>query len=125
MKVRKDFVTNSSSSSFIISKDNISRDKLLEVLFEIANKEAEHHGGEKYIWDEDVKNDVVAYKYNILEATPEDPYDFCYDYCFTTVSKEYSNHFIIDNDCCSRYNWGIITEILSKYNIPWEYGPCD
>lgn len=118
MKVRKDFVTNSSSSSFVISKDDISYDKLLEVLLEIANTERTY-------WDDEDTygsyNDI-SYRYEIHEGTPEKPYE---DYEWGYTSTYYNNHFIIDNNSCGRYDWDAVEDVLAKYNIPWTYGYCD
>jgi hypothetical protein len=124
-KIRTDFVTNSSSSSFIISKDQLSYGQLLKYLLQIANKEADYYEktGEKvYKW-KDVERNCVAGKYNITEATKENPCTVYED--FSDSKKVYTNHYIIDNDDCGRYDWDAIEEILSKHNIPWEYGYCD
>lgn len=80
MKVRKDFVTNSSSSSFIICKDNISHDDLLKVLLEIANKELYYYDDDEDYTEEDITEDCVAYRYHIKEATKDDPYPKYDDY---------------------------------------------
>ena len=114
MKVRSDFVTNSSSSSFVVSRDDISRDELKKILLEIAN--ADNYRDEPYTED-DVFEDCVAYGYHIKEATTENPYTDWND-------REYDNDYIIDNECSIRYNWDIIDEILSKHNIAYRYGYC-
>ena len=109
-----DFVTNSSSSSFIISKDHVTLDKLKSILLEIANKEAE--------WDEDrnyENYEEIAYRYIIIDATEDSPYeDYEYD-------KKYDHHFVVDNDCIIRYDWDAVEKILEKYDIPWHFGYCD
>lgn len=117
MKVRRDFVTNSSSSSFIISKDDVSYDKLLEILLEIANKEREY-------WDdEDTYENYydISYRYEIHEGTPEKPYE---DYDWLKPIY-YDNHFIVDNNSCCRYDWDAVEDVLAKYDIPWHMGYCD
>lgn len=119
MKVRRDFVTNSSSSSFIISKDDISYDKLLEILLEIANEEAALYWSDETHYE---NYDEIAYRYVINEGTEEKPYEY-YDGWFTT--KYYTNHFIIDNNDCGRYNWDAVDSVLAKHNIPCAYGYCD
>ena len=114
MKVRRDFVTNSSSSSFVINKDSISYDKLLEILLEIANEEATRLDyGDSY-----TDYNEIAYRYEIQEGTPETPYEDWND-------RQYNNHFIIENNACCRYNWDVIGNVLDKHNIPWTYGYCD
>lgn len=128
MRYRSSFVTNSSSSSFIISKKYITKDKLINILLEIANKEKEYYGEEYRYSREDIEGDCVAYRYNITEATPENPYEN-EEYNLWTGSvinsKKYENHYIVDNESCVRYCWNVIDDVLEKYNIPWEYGYCD
>lgn len=128
MKYRNSFVTNSSSSSFIISKNFVTRDKLVEILLEIANKEQEYYEEEWRYSKKDIEGNCVAYRYNITEATPGKPYKK-EDYNFWTdeviSSQTYDNHYIVDNDSCVRYDWDAIDDVLSKYNIPWERGYCD
>lgn len=123
MKVRRDFVTNSSSSSFIICKDNISHDDLLKVLLEIANKELHYYDDDEDYTEEDITENCVAYRYHINEATKENPYSE-YDF-WGRLEGAYDNHYIIDNDDCGRYDWDAIEEVLKEHNIPWEYGYCD
>lgn len=123
MKVRRGFVTNSSSSSFIISRNDVSRDRLIEILLEIANLECKKWTDEEYTLD-DVTDECVARRYHIDEATTDNPTKIRNGWGWDDDTK-YDNHFIIDNDDCVRYDWDIIEDILGKYNIPWEYGYCD
>lgn len=126
MKVRHDFVTNSSSSSFIICKDNISHDDLLKVLLEIANKESHYYDDDEDYTEEDIAENCVAYRYHIKEVTKENPYSEYEEFGYgKSEDKTYDNHYIIDNDDCGRYDWDAIEEVLKKHNIPWEYGYCD
>ena len=120
MKARKDFVTNSSSSSFVISKNDVSYDKLTEILVEIANEEAINR------WDDGThyeNYDEIAYRYVINEGTEKDPYED-YGYIFAS-SILYDNHYIVDNESCCRYDWDAVEDVLAKYDIPWHMGYCD
>lgn len=133
MKLRFGHVTNSSSSSFIISKDQIDRDKLIEILLEIANKEYEEYEYDPeevpFTLEDDVTSDCVAGRYHITEATKEHPLDkvniYGYEWDEYSDSDIYDNHWFIDNESCGRYDWWIIDEILDKYGIEWERGYCD
>lgn len=130
MKTRLSHVTNSSSSSFIISRNDVTKEKLIEILLEIANEEYYKNWEEKNVYnlEEDVKKifdecdyknkTEVAGRYIIEEATILNPHINYYE-------KEYNNHFIIDNDSCGRYDWNVIDYVLSKYGISWRKGYCD
>ena len=122
LKIRHDYVTNSSSSSFIISRDDVNRDRLVEILLEIASIENERRWGDPPFTFDDVEGDCVAYRYNIQEATPESPYEMDY---YLNEPEIFNNAFIVDNDDNIRYDWSVIKEVLAKYNIPWRYGYCN
>lgn len=125
-KYRKSFVTNSSSSSFVISRDAISRTKLIDVLLEIANEEAKYdewlddqrdNNGNAYNIDDDVIGNVVAHRYIINEIIGKGREDW--------FERGEENVYIIDNESCGRYDWEAIEDILAKHNIDWHMGYCD
>ena len=126
MKLRNDYVTNSSSSSFIISRDDITRGHLLDVLLEMANEEAKHWYDsddddlEHYDWD-DVNGHGVGH-FRIKEYIDE-PY--VKSSWTDSKDEEFYNVFVVDNEDCGRYNWNVVEEVLEKYGLRYQAGYCD
>ena len=125
MKIRNDFVTNSSSSSFIISKDKITHGHLLDILLEMANEEmkdwCDENDAYAYDWS-DVRGNGVG-RFNIREFTGDNAYLV---YGWDEKPKQvYKDVFVIDNDDTGRYNWGAVAKVLNKHGLELIKGNCD
>lgn len=127
MKMRLSHVTNSSSSSFIIDKNQVSKEKLKEILTEMATLDAGEWDNEfEEAWKYFDYNDEGYYRYHVREATEENPLnDNGVKWDKYSTGTQYTHHWIVDNDDCGRYDWGTIEDVLYKHNVDWHRGYCD
>lgn len=115
MKVRKGFVTNSSSSSFIIAKKDVDPDFLINTVL----KELYYglQGDEPYNPAELLENDE-AVPFGIFSARIDQGRAY-------PVEDPNGDYYFIYNNDFERFDWEIVRGILNKYGLKWEFGYCD
>ena len=139
MRFKTDFVTNSSSTSFIISTKDIDYDFLVNVVLKDFRIELMKENGftneeiVDYLSDYNFESVLNNKNSNIglfikTKSEVKESYEYGWCDCEPNKLKDESGEkfYVIDNNCTGRYPWKIIREIFTdKYNIKWKYGYCD
>ena len=134
MKIRNGFVTNSSSSSFIIAKKDVDehtlvhkvlKDLYVELSLPYSDDESREEIEARYN-PMDVLNGDSMINLQISTRNKYDDYEDGYLYPRTYNDKDDEEIYVIDNGDYGRYDFGIVEEVIrEKHNLNWEYGYCD
>jgi len=143
IKVRVDFITNSSSSSFIISTKDVDYNHLVNVVLKDYHMEMKKEFGylkeyseeeiaswydpEKVLNDDDSNFGLFIKNKNEIDEE-DDHYGWGWSEKDKAeeIKKQEEQFYVIDNNCTRRFDFDIVEKVFTgKYNIPWKYGYCD
>ena len=145
MKYRTDFVSNSSSSSFIISKKEITKkqlkENLLPELYRKLNEDwLKKSDIKKYLKNPDWENEDVSlgfYESSRNAEKKEMICGYCWkdDACDKCEDKEIKELeigsaddeevYVVTNNGHIRFDWDAVSRACGKYDINYQHGYCD
>jgi len=140
MKIRNGFVTNSSSSSFIIASKDVDYEFLLHTVLKdlfieqkkwfYYDEDEEKTDGEieEELAEEYSASNVLAGNGNIVlrSMTREEYEDEFFSFKLNSNIEKDEKIYVVDNDDGMRYDFSEVDEIVTeKHGIPYVRGYCD
>lgn len=131
MKIRNGFVTNSSSSSFVISKNDLTFEQVIQFVKMYQIKDKESYGEESS--EDDIKLTVCNDSIKTEDWATMDVYNDKskeIPYVDDDERKTFNDKFpegwwYFDNDTTTRFDWSIIDEVCDYFGCNYIPGYCN